>query len=45
MVKDGVKRRIMVNKEVIVSAGTVNSPQLLMLSGLLEIFIIEIYSS
>ena len=34
MVKDGVKRRIMVNKEVIVSAGTVNSPQLLMLSGI-----------
>ena len=34
MVKDGIKRRIMVNKEVIVSAGTVNSPQLLMLSGI-----------
>ena len=34
MVKDGVKRRIMVNKEVIVSAGSINSPQLLMLSGI-----------
>ena len=34
MVKDGVKRRIMVNKEVIISAGVVNSPQLLMLSGI-----------
>ncbi|XP_063432397.1 glucose dehydrogenase [FAD, quinone]-like [Mytilus trossulus] len=34
MIKDGRKKRIMVKKEVIVSAGSVNSPQLLMLSGI-----------
>ncbi|CAC5408063.1 Glucose dehydrogenase [FAD, quinone] [Mytilus coruscus] len=34
MIKDGMKKRIMVKKEVIVSAGSVNSPQLLMLSGI-----------
>ncbi|VDI81016.1 Hypothetical predicted protein [Mytilus galloprovincialis] len=34
MIKDGRKKRIMVKSEVIVSAGSVNSPQLLMLSGI-----------
>ncbi|XP_048343619.1 choline dehydrogenase, mitochondrial [Sphaerodactylus townsendi] len=32
-VKDGEKRRVFANKEVILSAGAINSPQLLMLSG------------
>ncbi|XP_015274329.1 PREDICTED: choline dehydrogenase, mitochondrial [Gekko japonicus] len=32
-VKDGEKKRIFVNKDVILSAGAINSPQLLMLSG------------
>ncbi|XP_076101365.1 glucose dehydrogenase [FAD, quinone]-like isoform X2 [Mytilus galloprovincialis] len=34
MIKDGRKKKIMVKSEVIVSAGSVNSPQLLMLSGI-----------
>ncbi|KAK9501045.1 hypothetical protein O3M35_002167 [Rhynocoris fuscipes] len=33
-VRDGQKRRINVKKEVIVSGGVINSPQLLMLSGI-----------
>nr|XP_056719453.1 choline dehydrogenase, mitochondrial [Euleptes europaea] len=32
-VKDGEKKRIFANKEVILSGGAINSPQLLMLSG------------
>lgn len=34
IVKDGKKMKIMANKEVIVSGGSINSPQLLMLSGI-----------
>lgn len=33
-VRDNKKHEIMANKEVIVSAGAVNSPQILMLSGI-----------
>ncbi|XP_019924634.3 glucose dehydrogenase [FAD, quinone] isoform X3 [Magallana gigas] len=33
-VRDNIKHEIMANKEVIVSAGAVNSPQILMLSGI-----------
>lgn len=34
VVKDGRKMNIMAEKEVVVSGGSVNSPQLLMLSGI-----------
>lgn len=33
-VRNNIKHEIMANKEVIVSAGAVNSPQILMLSGI-----------
>lgn len=32
-IRDGVKKTVLARREVILSAGTINSPQLLMISG------------